>query len=291
MNNMTAKVSCFARAYHYKNNSTYIFEDSAAEKILGREYDEIADNMAGGVKFFFPGFEGTSEEGLRLIADRQLSPSVLGRSAFCEEKLFEAIESGLGQYMIFAAGYDTFSIRYTDDKLSVYELDLPEMIADKTQRIKKYRLKSVAKYIPCDLAKKEWKKQIIESGYSVTDKSFSGLLGISYYLTKEEFGELLTNINEIVADDSIICFDYPSIEAGNEAKTNQRLALGAGEQMKSQYSYEEIKALLQSCGFEIAEHMDDKEMTGQYFSKYNEYNPSHAMQAPVGIAYLTAIKR
>lgn len=48
---------------------------------------EIAQNMSDGVNFFFPGFEGTKEEGLRLIVDKQLSPSVLARSAYCESRL------------------------------------------------------------------------------------------------------------------------------------------------------------------------------------------------------------
>lgn len=29
MDNMTAKVSCFARAYHHKNNSVHIFDEGA----------------------------------------------------------------------------------------------------------------------------------------------------------------------------------------------------------------------------------------------------------------------
>ena len=41
---------------------------------------------------------GTREEGLRLILDRQLSPSVLGRSVFCESKLAYAIANGCKQY-------------------------------------------------------------------------------------------------------------------------------------------------------------------------------------------------
>lgn len=34
MDNMTAKVSCFARAYHYNNNQVHIFKDSFAELLL-----------------------------------------------------------------------------------------------------------------------------------------------------------------------------------------------------------------------------------------------------------------
>ena len=90
MDNMTAKVSCFARAYHYNNNSIRIFTDDIAEKLLGEDYHQIAKSMSDGIDFFCPGFEGTREEGLRFILDRQLSPSVLDKHGFkIEEHLDE----------------------------------------------------------------------------------------------------------------------------------------------------------------------------------------------------------
>ena len=102
MDNATAKVSCFARAYHFENNNTHIFADSMAARLLGDDFDHIAESMMQGIVFFLPGFEGTKEEGLRLIVDKQLSPSVLGRSAYCERKLLDEIATGCSQYLIFA---------------------------------------------------------------------------------------------------------------------------------------------------------------------------------------------
>ena len=99
MDNTTAKVSCFARAYHFENNKTHIFADSMAARLLGDDYDHIAESMMQGINFFLPGFDGTKEEGLRLIVDKQLSPSVLGRSAYCEKKLLDEIATGCGQYL------------------------------------------------------------------------------------------------------------------------------------------------------------------------------------------------
>ena len=61
MDNMTAKVSCFARAYHYKNNSIRIFTDDIAEKLLGEDYNQIAKSMSDGIDFFCPGFEWEKE--------------------------------------------------------------------------------------------------------------------------------------------------------------------------------------------------------------------------------------
>ena len=84
MENLTAKISCFARAYHYKTNERPIFGDSAATALLARDYDAIAAHIAQGIQFFAPGFTGSADEALKIAVDGQLSPSVLGRSAFAE---------------------------------------------------------------------------------------------------------------------------------------------------------------------------------------------------------------
>lgn len=290
MDHMTAKVSCFARAYHYRNNRTHIFADPIAEKLLGDDYDQIAENMTNGLHFFLPEFKGTKGDGLRLIVDKQLSPSVLGRSAFCESKWKDEIADDCKQYVIFAAGYDTFSLRNNDNARTVFELDYPQMISDKIERIKSAHMKSSAVYVPCDLAETTWKTQLSEAGYNGDQKAFGCLLGISYYLSKAEFEKLLMNICEIMAAGSAICFDYPDADEGVETKMNQMLADGAGEQMKAVYTCAEMKQLLQKCGFELREHLNSEEMTGTYFRDYNQANPKHKMQAPDGVGYVYAVK-
>ncbi|MGN0165576.1 MAG: class I SAM-dependent methyltransferase [Lachnospiraceae bacterium] len=291
MVNMTAKVSCFARAYHYKKNRVHIFRDSAAELLLGNEYEQIEENMINGISFFLSGFEGTREEGLRLIVDKQLSPSVLGRSAFCEKMLEKEKAHGCKQYIIFASGYDTYSLRNKDKILSVFELDLPELIADKTDRIEKIGHRTDAVFVPCNLAETTWKEKLLQSGYVSTQKSFGSLLGISYYLSKEEFQLLLQTVSEIMVEGSAICFDYPSEKESRESKTNRLLAQGAGEQMKAMYSDLEIEALLSRCGFEITTNLNHDELTKQYFAAYNDYNKAYTIKAPAGVCYVLAKRK
>ena len=204
MDNMTAKVSCFARAYHYNNKSIRIFTDDIAEKLLGEDYNQIAKSMSDGIDFFCPGFEGTREEGLRLILDRQLSPSVLGRSVFCESKLAYAIANGCKQYLVFAAGYDTYALRNKDSATKVYELDYPELLKDKVERIKKANLKASAVNVPCDLADPEWKNELLTFGYEKGSKAFGSLLGISYYLEKRDFEQLLSGVSKVMESESAI---------------------------------------------------------------------------------------
>lgn len=290
MDNMTAKVSCFARAYHHKNNEVHIFDDYIAEMILGKDYGMISENMTNGLKFFFPDFEGTKEEGLRLIVDKQLAPSVLGRSAYCESKLAKEQEHGCRQYVIFASGYDTFSLRNTAESLKIFELDFPEILEDKLKRIEKANLNSTAVYVPCNLANVSWKEKLLKAGYNKQCKTFGSLLGISYYLNKEDFKSLLKNISEVMSEGATICFDYPSINESRETKTNQMLASSAGENMKALYTQKEIEQLLKQSGFELIEHLDSKEMTKRYCEEYNNANNEHQIQAPAGVEYVYAKK-
>lgn len=291
MNNLTAKISCFARAYHHRENKIQIFSDDKAFLLLGKEYDMIAQNMKQGVSFFLPEFKGTAEEGLRLIVNKQLSPSVLGRSAFCEEMLQSEKRLGCRQHVVFAAGYDTFGVRNDDESLSVYELDLPEVLVDKVEKIKEAGLEDCAVKVPCNLVESTWTQKLLEKGYNPGRKAFGSLLGISYYLNEQDFKLLIENIGKIMAEGSAICFDFPLREESREARINRTLAKGAGEEMKAAYSYGEIEKLLSECGFIIYEYLDDDAVTERFFSEYNLHNPECTVTAPKGVGYVLAVRK
>lgn len=291
--NMTALVSCFARCYHYRNNKYRIFSDNIAERILSNEeYDSIASNMATGIKFFNPNFIGEKEDTLRWIVDNQLSPSVLGRSAFCEYSLFSAIKIGCKQYLIFASGYDTFAYRNSISNLKIFEIDRSDMIEDKIRRLENNKINhSKVNFIKCDFTNKNWINNIVSSDYNQNQISFNSLLGISYYLTKEEFFNMIQSISNILCNGSSIMFDYPTYEDSKETQTNEQLANKANEQMKSKYSYEEIEKILSENGLLIYEHLNNKEMTDNYFEKYNILNPDNKIIAPKGVCYCLAVKK
>ena len=289
MDNLTAKVSLFARAYHHKHNDVKIFDDYMAEQLLGEDYEIISQNMINGINFFLPGFQGTKEDGLKLIVNSQLSPSVLGRSIFCETALQNEIHIGCEQYVIFGAGYDTFSLRNKNSELSVFEVDLAEVIDDKMNRLKKYQLESNSIFVPCDLSKENWNESLLKKGFDKNTKSFASLLGLVYYLEKDDFKKLLLKYNEIITPGSAICFDYPMTDGSKETETNKALARGAGEEMKASYTYAELEILLQECGFLIYEHLSANEMDKQFFEKYNSQNESK-INSPIGVGYILAVK-
>jgi methyltransferase (TIGR00027 family) len=287
MDNMTALVSAFARAYHYINNDTWVFADPLARKMLtDEEYAAISQNMSQGISFFAPEFRGTPEEALRFIVDHQLAPSVLARSAFCERAIENAVRIGCEQVVLYACGYDTFSLRNQHMDLKIYELDKTEMICDKQCRIKQVGLQPSGKieYISCDLSLSSWREELINRGFDSGKLSFGSLLGFSYYLSKQDFKNFITAIASIFCEGSSICFDYPVPEPGAESQCNRELAAAAGEMMKATYSFEEMEALLSNAGFLIYEHMDAGEATDAFLKDSN-------MTAPAGVGYCLAVRK
>ncbi|MGM9858359.1 MAG: class I SAM-dependent methyltransferase [Bacilli bacterium] len=290
--NLTSLISCFARAYHFKNSVEPILKDDVASRILTKEeYDFISKNMSDGILFFNPNFKGDNKEALDWIVNNQLAPSILGRSIFCETSLERMIKNDCKQYLIFASGYDTYAYRNNFKELKIFEIDKKEMIDDKILRLQKSNIDyTKANFIKCDFTKIDWIKNILYSNFKKNEKSFCSLLGIVYYLSKNDFENMLCNISKIISVDSEIIFDFPSLNESIQTKTNEKLASGANEPMKAKYSYNEIKNILQKYGFKIIKYLDDITMTQEYFYSYNKLNPNKQIKAPQGVCYCLAKK-
>lgn len=287
---MTALVSCFARAYHNRNSSIKIYEDNFAEKILSNtEYDSISANMSNGIKFFNPKFTGSSEEALEWIVNNNLAPSVLARSTFTAMSIKRDKELGLKQYLIFASGYDTYA--YADKELQCYEIDRAEMIEDKLKRVNIANIdNSNVKYVKTDFTLENWQDSLVNSDIDWNKKVFCSLLGISYYLTKEQFYSMIRKISELMCKGSTIVFDYPIIEDSEKEEITRKLAKGANEEMKSKYSFEELELKLQECDLLIYEHLNDEDINSQYFDEYNKKSGNKII-APKGVNYCLAVRK
>ncbi|MCI5678318.1 MAG: class I SAM-dependent methyltransferase [Candidatus Faecisoma sp.] len=282
MNNMTALVSCFVRAYHTENSNIKVYNDAFASKILTKEeYFNIASNMTSGIKFFNPNYEG--DEPLKWIVNNNIGPSVLARAAFNEKHLFNDIKLGLEQYVIIASGYDTIGYK-VNKKIKVFELDKKEIIEDKIKRTKNFDNENIS-YISCDF-NENWILDLLNSGYDKNKKTFCSLLGISYYLPKSTFSKTIKLLSDNMPKGSSIIFDYPN--EYKETKTEE-LAKLANEEMKSNYSYDEILKIAELSNMQIYEHLESVHIDNTYFYDYNTLN-TIKLKAPKGVSYCLLVK-
>lgn len=287
--NMTALVSLFARAYHQKNKDIKIFDDLLSTKLITeKEYEMIGLNMSQGISFFNPTFKGSKEEALKWIVDHQLSPSVLLRSAFCKEAIEEMKEKGCQQYLDFASGYDSFAYYY-QNQMHVFEIDKKEVIEDKRQRCKDVDIENI-QFLSIDLSQENWINTLLQSDYQEDQLSISSMLGLSYYLTKDEFKKMLKQLSKYLLKGSRLVFDYPSIQESKETKINEMLAKEADESMKAKYSFAELKEILNQCHLTIIQHENRQTVTEKYISNYNAYYKDDPIKAPEGVCYCVVEK-
>ena len=286
--NMTALVSLFARAYHQKSKDIKIFDDPLSTKLITKiEYEMIRLSMSQGISFFNPNFKGSKEEALKWIVDHQLSPSVLLRSAFCKEAIEEMKEKGCKQYLDFASGYDSFAYYY-QNQMHVFEIDKKEVIEDKRQRCKDVDIENI-QFLSIDLGKDNWINRLLESTYQENQLSVCSLLGLSYYLTHDQFKRLLKEISKHMIKGSRLVYDYPSYQESDETRKSEVLAKEANETMRAKYSFEQLKEILDLCHLKIVRH-DDYRITLDSLIHYNEYYKDNPIIAPKGVCCCVAEK-
>ncbi len=283
------------------NEYIHLDKYTRLDELLGNDYEEIAKSMTNGIGFFNPGFNGSKEESLRWIVDNQLSPSPLGRQAFAEKALENAVSIGARQYLIMGAGYDTFAYRQPTwaKNLFIFEVDHKETAKDKQKRISNAGIiiPSNINYVTADFTDKHWISNLICNNCFDSKKiSFYSLLGLLYYISEDVFSNMLMEISSVSPKGSTIVFDYPddlthTDKNGQQTEKQLSLANKAKEKMIAGYSYKDIERILSKCGFLIYEHLTPQEITNQYFEEYNSFNSEHKMKAFDNVNYCLAVKQ
>lgn len=300
---MTAFVCAFARAYHVSENEVTVFNDYLARDLLtDGEWQQALKHMTEGIDYFEETFQGTEKEKLNQVMNYYISPTILARSAYAENMLENAVRLGTTQYLIFGAGYDTFGLRKPSwaDNLEVVELDHPL-----TMEAKKIKLESIEgfdrtnnkdyKHVSVDFSSSTWKSDLMDSQHIDRKKlSFCSLLGLSYYLDKKTFINIVSWIGETLPEGTAIIFDYPdtlyySDLAEDRTKKQVAMAKGAGENMCAGYEEGELIHLLQEEGLGIYEHLSCRGIDDHFFKKYNSVYPDRPLSAPQNVYYCLAV--
>ncbi len=298
--NLTALLSAFGRAYHSQNDSPKIFDDAVANDLITeKESAEIKKNLIQGIHFFSKeraqALQNRPDDILKWITQVQLSPTPLARAAYCETVLINELKLGLRQYVILGAGFDTFCFRYPDlsENLEIFEVDHPSMQTLKKERLAKAQLKipNNLHFIPMDFTQPFSDKELIKQGLK-NEKTFYSLLGVSYYLTKDEMKGLLQHLFANIPAGSSIVFDYADEQLfrekglSNRVENMVKMAAASGEPMKSCFTYAEIEKILEDAGLLVYEHLSPAAINDRFFHNRSDY-----LTAFETVHYLHAVKK
>jgi methyltransferase (TIGR00027 family) len=185
------------------------------------------------------------------------------RSRYTEDRLAEAVESGVSQYVVLGAGLDTFAYRNPVAALRVLEVDFPatqdwkrRLLADAA-----IRLPDQLTFVPLDFEHRTLAEGLLAAGFDSREPAFFGWLGVVPYLTRDAFLATLQTIARQAAG-SAVCFDYALAPEGFSAQRRAVFdALAArvaavGEPFQLFFTPEELEGELRSAGFTRIEHVD-----------------------------------
>ncbi len=269
---MTALVSAFARAYHAGRKGAKIYKDRYARKLLSdQEYEQIAAQMTAGVLFFDPGFHEETDAALRRVMDGFLSPTPLARAAFAAEEL---AESDARQLLLLAGGYDTAGY---DSGLPAFEFDRPGVLADKQARLRRAGIPDEnVHFVPADLSCPDWPEGLLAADFDAAKQTFCTMMGLCYYLSKEETGQLLSALSSLLATGSRIALDIPITSQAIQGT----LAAGAGEPMKAVYDHAALETMAARSGLRLKLYLTPQDIQARFFDPYNSKMPEYPMYAP-----------
>lgn len=291
---MTALVSLFSRAYHTKKSFLPVYDDELAEKFMTKEeYETVSSSMKNGSAFFLPDFEGTKEEALEKIVNVRLAPAVVSRSAFCLDALKNSVMLGAKQFLLLGSGYDSMPYREEfKGKFRAFELDKNEMIEEKLRRLERANVShDYVSFVGCDLSA-DFEESLLSAGFKKGEKTFVSMLGLCHYLSENEFSSLLKKLSSVLCEGSDLVFDFPSKMSGLEPTATEKLAEGAGEEMKSRYSYAEIEKLLEKNGFKIYEYLETRDINKRFFEPHNRFTSGTGiMNSPGDFSLCRAVKK
>jgi methyltransferase (TIGR00027 family) len=276
----TALMTTFFRAHHYAHASPRIVADSLAGALLtAKERETIEGALLKGIAQRHPERVQPGADRAALIehamCDLPAIPIVLARARYAEDKLAEAMQNGVGQYVIIGAGLDTFALRRPElhEQLRVFEID---HLA--TQAFKRRRLSEAGIAVPPNLCfgPADLEKECIEGvlsrlSYDRTKPAFFSWLGVTMYLTGDAIMKMLRSLGGLAAAGSHLVFDYLDrsiFTPENQSHASSRViefVRRQGEPLISGFDPSTLGAELVPLGFRLLEDLGPADLGERYF--------------------------
>jgi methyltransferase (TIGR00027 family) len=183
---------------------------------------------------------------------------VVLRSRFAEDRLAAAAVRGVRQYVIAAAGLDTFPWRQPGfaRQMRIFVADLPESLAVLQDCVRRRGLPQPANltYVPVDLEHKDLLTPLVAAGFDPRLPAFCSALGIVQFLTLEAVDALLTFAATRGKESEIVFSFTPPDDELNErdlkrVQESQGRTQGYGEPWLTRLRPGQLTARLSLLGF------------------------------------------
>ncbi len=260
----TAEGAAMGRALHVRHASNPVLNDDWAIHLLSPQYREQVLSMG-------------YEDGMQLFEgfdSAQIFAINVGCLRYAEDEVERCLKSGIEQYLVLGAGFDSFALRRADlaGQYRAFEVDHPDMQALKRRRIEEADKQPamLPTFIPVDFETDELGAQIRAAGFDTDSPAVVSWLNTLPYLTEEATAATLSELAGLLHAGSRLVLNYSADVEFTEAQialaTRLMEVTGAmAEPFRSRWSPTDFEALLESRGFRVIEHATEVDLTERYF--------------------------
>jgi methyltransferase (TIGR00027 family) len=193
---------------------------------------------------------------------------ILGRTKFFDDLVRTAIDDGVRQVVIIAAGFDSRAWRLASDQVRFIEIDHPD-----TQVMKRKLAPSAhaPTYIAADLATETIESALERSPHNPDERAVVLCEGVTMYLTREQNESLLRGIARSSGTGTILGTGFaeeapatPSTGARFASRASRALPAVGGEPITFALAHDEIAPFLKQNGWIATDLVTASEVFDRY---------------------------
>lgn len=186
-----------------------------------------------------------------------MGPYMRARTAFYDETLLAACESGTGQVVIVGAGYDGRALRFRQPGVRFFELDHPVTQDDKQARLRRLEVDAHdIGFVAVDLGREAVPDALSAAGHDPTSPTHFVCEGLTPYLPRSVLEPLLRSLATVAAPGSTLAVDFAGPSPGR-AHLLSRVGLAfvrgsvamLGEPMVTMLTAPNARDLLEATGW------------------------------------------
>jgi len=200
------------------------------------------------------------------------------RTRFVEDAVEEAIQEGVGQYVILGAGLDSFAYRRADlvGRLNIFEVDRAGAQAWKRRRLAEMgvAIPPSVGYVAIDHETDELRKGLLDAGFDPAAPAIVSAIALTQYLALPAIEGILQLVASLAAGSRLVVTyvvpaaelpELPELAAAGLAWTMSQAA-ERGEPFLSLFGADEFDRLLLRSGFARVDQVGPGELVQRYLA-------------------------
>jgi methyltransferase (TIGR00027 family) len=200
-------------------------------------------------------------------AGRSPSFAYLGaRTLFYDEFVADALDSGIRQIVVLAAGYDSRAWRMARAEVTFFEVDLPATQADKRSRAPQ----GGPIYVTADVTEPACRDQLVAAGFRTSEPAAFTVEGLTMYLTEDQVTGLLRTLAELGGPGSRlgvnfgVGFERPGSRRG---RIGRRVMASGGESFRFRLQPEDATDFLACAGWTTVRILTGPQLADRYLAR------------------------